>query len=690
MEKQQGSAPAETQRPPMPKAAPWLVFPHGKGRKFQSFYNPCEPNTRNCIKSVPEMRGRAYYHKSCHQGWLIVIGNVEDNTEYSVAESNLDDCFLWNPVSSEIVQLPNLDRRSFSTESKKYFMFDLVLSSPPTCNPDNEANCTVFLIFRGMNGKRVSRDTHILVFCRPGDKEWRTKELDGRFNPDGDFSEFIDSLLCFQGKLYAFCCDRDWVNEIDIQKLWHHVVVDKQTQFLTKFKVEVPDFPLIGGGEEFSVYTEDWVESGNEIFKVFLNCNTRGYKKVASTHIFKLDFSSMTWVLLKSLDDHVLFLCTNMDMLDLYSRKCYSTSSAYCSAADMGLERGCLFYTLPGDQTLYVYEVEDNATTIILPCLEIPTPCFMPIWIMMPTTENRKVAGRRRRVTDLLVSQDTTETSIEEEDMSRQMHIYVISQINTVGLAVKLPPQTSGSPQGLAGAGGGHGGRGASCLTDKTKVQEDVWRGYTYGLSALDKLWSYGSKGGSTGRETDLGGHGAGRIEIVVKGFPEVNGRVLAKGGVGGHQGGGYVDYKLLSSYLLEEEAIVAQKILVLLVCSMMLFSKAILSAISTCQLKQIRWRNVYVCDRARAAVPLIWSRYQDLVYRTLYRMQLLIHLRLRNRINSSALKLRCELFLCHSLFRSATLKTFLSKVSLKCCSCSLHESCSCPTVWSISASVME
>ncbi|XP_026447533.1 uncharacterized protein LOC113348052 [Papaver somniferum] len=284
---------SEVQCPPVPMAAPWLVFPHGEGRKFQSFYNPCEPNYINCIKSIPEMQGRASFHKSCHQGWLIVIGNVGDNAEYSVADArNLDDCFLWNPVSSEIVQLPNLDRRSFSTESKKYFMFDLVLSSPllpSTCNSDNEANCTVFLIFRGMNYRgEVSRDTHIQVFCRPGDKQWRTKELDGRSNPIDDFSEFIESLLCFQGKLYAFCSTENWVNEIDIQKLWHHVLVDERAQFLRKFKVEAvdfpvdeADFPLISGGERFGVYMEDWVESGDEIFKVVLNCTLRGFRKVA-------------------------------------------------------------------------------------------------------------------------------------------------------------------------------------------------------------------------------------------------------------------------------------------------------------------------------------------------------------------------------------------------------------------------
>ncbi|XP_026449034.1 uncharacterized protein LOC113349302 isoform X2 [Papaver somniferum] len=192
-----------------------------------------------------------------------------------------------------------------------------------------------------------------------------------------------------------------------------------ENQFIKIIKLEHADFTWIGGGEEHSRYIEHWVESGNEIFKVHLNCSPRGFRKVASTHIFKLDFSSMTWVLLKSLGDHVLFLCTNMDALDLTSRKCYSTSTSCCSAADMGLERGCLFYTLLEDQTLFTFEAEDNATTVIMPCLQHPTPWFLPTWIMMPTTENKHLAGRRTRITDLLVSQDTAETSVEEEKMSR-------------------------------------------------------------------------------------------------------------------------------------------------------------------------------------------------------------------------------------------------------------------------------
>lgn len=44
------------------------------------------------------------------------------------------------------------------------------------------------------------------------------------------------------------------------------------------------------------------------------------------------------------------------------------------------------------------------------------------------------------------------------------------SVVNTTALAGNPPSQTSGTPQSVDGAGGGHGGRGACCLTDKSKL----------------------------------------------------------------------------------------------------------------------------------------------------------------------------------------------------------------------------
>ncbi|EPS64424.1 hypothetical protein M569_10357 [Genlisea aurea] len=113
------------------------------------------------------------------------------------------------------------------------------------------------------------------------------------------------------------------------------------------------------------------------------------------------------------------------------------------------------------------------------------------------------------------------------------------STVNTTGLAGSAPPQTSGTPQGVDGAGGGHGGRGASCLKDKGKLPDDVWGGDAYSWSSLGKPWSYGSRGGTTSREVDYGGGGGGRILFIVPSILEVNGSILADGGDGGTKGGG-------------------------------------------------------------------------------------------------------------------------------------------------------
>ncbi|KAL5973657.1 hypothetical protein ACLOJK_030311 [Asimina triloba] len=113
------------------------------------------------------------------------------------------------------------------------------------------------------------------------------------------------------------------------------------------------------------------------------------------------------------------------------------------------------------------------------------------------------------------------------------------SLISTVALAGSPPAQTSGTPLGIDGAGGGHGGRGACCLKDSKKLPEDVWGGDAYSWSSLQKPCSYGSKGGTTSKEFDYGGGGGGRIWLEVLGDLLANGTISADGGDGGLKGGG-------------------------------------------------------------------------------------------------------------------------------------------------------
>ncbi|KAI3904310.1 hypothetical protein MKW92_039276 [Papaver armeniacum] len=166
------------------------------------------------------------------------------------------------------------------------------------------------------------------------------------------------------------------------------------------------------------------------------------------------------------------------------------------------------------------------------------------------------------------------------------------SSLNTTSYAGKPPPQTSGTPQGIDGAGGGHGGRGAQCLTDDSKIPEDVWGGDTYSWTSLQAPDTYGSKGGSTSNEEDYGGGGGGKILMGIKQLIELNGTVLAEGGIGGLKGGGGSGGSI---------HIIAHR--------MSYGCPGNNGAAGT--LYDAVPLDVYVRNNAKAVVPLLWSRVQ-------------------------------------------------------------------------------
>lgn len=110
------------------------------------------------------------------------------------------------------------------------------------------------------------------------------------------------------------------------------------------------------------------------------------------------------------------------------------------------------------------------------------------------------------------------------------------ASVNTTSLAGRPPPQTSGTPFGYDGDGGGHGGRGASCSRNE---QRDAWGGDVYSWSNVSRPWSYGSKGSGRSAQNPLGGNGGGRVKLIAEDELYLNGSVTAEGGDGGANGGG-------------------------------------------------------------------------------------------------------------------------------------------------------
>ncbi|XP_026419674.1 uncharacterized protein LOC113315593 isoform X2 [Papaver somniferum] len=159
--------------------------------------------------------------------------------------------------------------------------------------------------------------------------------------------------------------------EIEIQKLDDgHIDLS-----IRKFEVARNIRNPILGGRYSSAFRHHFVETVDEFFSVTLRYSSRGFKKVVcQIVVLRLDFSAMEWKEVYSLGDHVLFVGTK-----------YSTS---CSAAEAGIARGCLYFTLQCDQSLYRFEVESTSNSVILPCLKLPTPWDSADWIMIPRGRN--------------------------------------------------------------------------------------------------------------------------------------------------------------------------------------------------------------------------------------------------------------------------------------------------------------
>ena len=78
-----------------PKSYPWLVICDGKHEERQTFFDIS--TNRYHIQSIPEMCNKLIYASS--HGWLVLV-------EYKLQDCC---CCLWNPISLEKIQLPQLE-----------------------------------------------------------------------------------------------------------------------------------------------------------------------------------------------------------------------------------------------------------------------------------------------------------------------------------------------------------------------------------------------------------------------------------------------------------------------------------------------------------------------------------------------------------------------------------------------------
>ncbi|KAI3874176.1 hypothetical protein MKW98_010511 [Papaver atlanticum] len=158
----------------------------------------------------------------------------------------------------------------------------------------------------------------------------------------------------------------------------------EKTLAVSKFRVCLDGISTesVSGGLAYC-FKQYFVESFGEVFLIYISSISRGIYQnyVSQIVVSKLDFSSMAWVDVKSLDDHVFFL----------SRR----TQLFCLASDLGFSKGCVYYTLHGEMSLYRYDLEDQSISLSLPCPDLRTPWFLLHWLMIttpPRIDDRRTA----------------------------------------------------------------------------------------------------------------------------------------------------------------------------------------------------------------------------------------------------------------------------------------------------------
>ncbi|KAI3874948.1 hypothetical protein MKW98_019521 [Papaver atlanticum] len=184
-------------------SVPWLVFPYGKGKQNHALYNIFEPE--NNRKFIPELGRKTFWQKPSHQGWLIILCDVKDEDNSIPANWDYGDCFLWNPLTLERIQLPSL-LKWITYEPDGEYMIDCVLSSPPSNDNDHPL---VLVLYQPMS----DLDNYTFLFCHPGEKHWRTQLFSEKIN--GEMCD-VEYLHCFKDKLYASGINGDCI-EIEEQ-----------------------------------------------------------------------------------------------------------------------------------------------------------------------------------------------------------------------------------------------------------------------------------------------------------------------------------------------------------------------------------------------------------------------------------------------------------------------------------------
>ncbi|XVF70671.1 hypothetical protein PTKIN_Ptkin11bG0181200 [Pterospermum kingtungense] len=318
---------------PLASCYPWLVLPHCEDESRQTFCSISKP-FKSIVKStskfgIKQVLGHSY-------GWLII-------SRKAIVKPAIRHEFisLWNPVSSESINLPPLDLNPDQE------IFAASLLSPPG-NPDS-----VVLVF-----------DHIVesfIFCKIGDKNWTTIPA----NETGMEMEIIDDEPSHYNR-FLDCCPVNYKGRCYVAMSGELKVIEQVNPnqiMLRSLNCNLPPLDL----STSACHQRYLVESRGQLCVIYITLGGLDFRQVLDIEIFGLDSLTMEWSQVKSSKDRAFFFSMN------------SYYAISCAANKSGIEGGFVYFSSGTDKILYFFNIEDRSISIRLPFKNF-LPRTTPFW----------------------------------------------------------------------------------------------------------------------------------------------------------------------------------------------------------------------------------------------------------------------------------------------------------------------
>ncbi|KAK4730785.1 hypothetical protein R3W88_023773 [Solanum pinnatisectum] len=342
-------------QPPYSAQHPWLLICHGDVMQKQTFFSVSE--NRYYIKSISELKEKilcAYADE-----WL-VLQSIYSN-----------DCYLWNLISNEKIQLPPLPAKCdilkcllsappHDPECQVIFLIETTLDDNDT-NEDEDENSD------GDGDEDSNEDENsdgdgdgdsnedensdgdgdenenllTFYFCKPGYNE--------EFHKQDVQSIIGDSRLgiwtVFKKKFYILMGMQDILTCLDIDNDSGRITATPMTN-------ESPD--LLRSYHAF--YKNYLIQSSSNdmLLYVHLIGNGREFEMPHHFQVFLFDFIRGRWIKAESIGEIAIFISFPVK------------TGTTCSTKDTNLNKECIYFT--DGRYLYIYNWITHSISLSLPC----------------------------------------------------------------------------------------------------------------------------------------------------------------------------------------------------------------------------------------------------------------------------------------------------------------------------------